>query len=231
MSGPGAGLDVAVPGGRCQPCSCRVSQERRSAPGCAEPKCLRSCSASRRPPAWPRSLSQPRWGTSVPAAVTLGGIRSPLHPSPGAGLMLLLDSWTLARLGCPRRLGLAGDGAEALARTKAQTSGASLPAWAPQPCSAWGSAPPTITLSLALLALRGMGTHQNPLPASGPLLPLGMSPSPVRPWVGQTLCGDRPHCCSGGPLWRPCPILSLQGPAQLCGHCPRYPGTHGGNFS
>lgn len=56
------------------------------------------------------SLCQPRRGTSVPATVTLGGKRSPPHSSLGAGQMLLLESWTLARMGCPRRLGLAGDG-------------------------------------------------------------------------------------------------------------------------
>lgn len=94
-------------------------------------------------------------------------------------------------------------------------------------CPSW----PSLTHSLALLALHGMGTHQDPLPASGPLLPLGMSPSPVRPWVGQTLCGHRPHCCSGGHCGTPAPSFHCKGLPQLCGHCPPYPRTHGGNFS
>lgn len=148
------------------------------------------------------SLSQPLRGTSVPATVTLGGKRSPPHSSLGAGQMLLLQSWTLARMGCPRRLGLAGDGAGALARTKPQSLGASLPARTPQPCSAWGSAPPahhSHTASPRWLCMAwGHGRTLS--------LPLDLS--------SHSRC---PHPLSHLGLDRPCVGTDLT--AALGGHC------------
>lgn len=146
MSGPGAGLDVAVPGGRCQPCSIQVFREQDPHSAVQSP----SAFVPALPPAaraWSQGQPSPTphpatLGDICACCCDTGGIWSPPHSSLGAGQMLLLDSWTLARMGCPRRPGLAGDGAGTLVRTKPQISGASLPAQAPQPFSAWGSAPP-----------------------------------------------------------------------------------------
>lgn len=179
---------------------------------------------------------------SLPSPATLGDIcacccdtggnMDPPHSSLGAGQMLLLDSWTLWQGWSPRRLGLAGDGAGALARTKAQASGASVPAWAPQPCSAWGSAPPdhhSLTASPCWLCMAWGHVRTLSLPPDlsshlGRPRPLS-DPGLDRPCVGTDLTA-----ALGGPCGTPAPSFHCKGLPQLCGHCPPYPGTHGGNI-
>lgn len=164
----------------------------------------------------------------MPAAVTLRGAGrgSPPHSSLEAGQMLLLDSRMLWQDG-----GALGDSARqemgAGARSRTKSSGASLCAClGPPALLQLGVCPflPSVTHSLPLPALRGTGTRQDPLPASGPL-PLRVSLSPGRPWA-WTLCEDRPCCCSGGAgrhsgyqTSAPASSLHPEDLPQHCTHC------------
>lgn len=128
---------------------------------------------------------------------------------------------------------LAGDGAGALVRTKPQISGASLPAWAPQPFSAWGSAPPdhhsrTAWPCWLCMAWGHVRTLSLPLDLSfhsGCPHPLS-DPGLDRPCVVTDLTA-----APGGHCGTPAPSFHCKGLPQLCGHCPPYPRTRGGNFS
>lgn len=232
MSRPGAGLDVAVPRGQCQPRSSQVSQEQRSALGRAEPKCLRSCSASRCPhtepgPACPTPCPSHSGGDICACCCDTGGIWSPPHPSLGAGQMLLLDSWTLLQgWGVPRDL-----------------------AWQEMELGLWqgpnprprglfclpGSPSPALPGDLPLLTI----THTQPRLAGSAWHGDTSGPSPCL-WTSHSGC---PHSLSdpvwgqtslllwGGHCGPPAPSFHCKGLPQLCGHCPHYPGTHGGNFS
>lgn len=175
----------------------------------------------------PHSLSQPLWGTSVPAAVTLGGIWSPPHSSLGAGQMLLLDSWTLLQgWGVPRDL-----------------------AWQEMELGLWqgpnprprglfclhGSPSPALPGDLPLLTI----THTQPRLAGSAWHGDTSGPSPCL-WTSHLGCphplsdpvwGQTSLLLRGGHCGPPVPSFHCKGLPQLCGHCPHYAGTHGGNFS
>lgn len=108
---------------------------------CALPPC---CLRTEAGPARPRSPSPPALGgICASAAVTLGRMWSPPHSSLEAGQMLLLDLRTLWQgQGAPGDSAGQEMGAGALSRTKPSGGLLCMSAWAPQPCSSWGSAPP-----------------------------------------------------------------------------------------
>lgn len=223
MSGPGAGLDVAVPRGHS-------AVQGPSAFVPALP-----------PAAHTQSQGQPGL---TPHPSTLGDSCACCWDTVEDTEPLTLIPWgwtdaaagfmdTLARMGCPRRLGLAGNGAGALVRTKPQTSGASPPARAPQPCSAWGCAPPDRHLRTAWPCWLCMAWgHVRTLS-----LPLDLSshsgcPHPLSdPGSDRSCVGTDLAAALGGQCGTPAPSFHCKGLPQLCGHCPCYPGTHGGNFS
>lgn len=201
-----------MPRGQCQLCSGRVSQELCRAQVPSFLLCL------------PLPAHGARASLATPSPATPGDIcacccdtggetEPPAHPL----------GWTDAAAAgitdtgkdeCPRRPGLAGGGAGALARTKPQALGASLPARTPQPCSAWGSAPPdhhSHTASPRWLCM-AWGRCQDPLPASGPLLALGPSLFTVRPCVGTDTAAP------GGPCGTPAPSFTARA-------CPSSAGT------
>lgn len=224
-----------MPRGQCQPCSSQLSQEWRSTPSCAEPKCLHSCSASRclhtEPgPAWPHSLAQPLWGTSVPAAVTLGAMWSPPRPSLGAGQMLLLDSWTLWQgWGVPQDLAWQEMELGLWQGPNPRPWGLLCLPRPPSPALPGDLPLLTITHTQPHLAWHGDTSGPSPcLWTSPPIWDVSIPSDPVldRPCVGTDLTA-----ALGGHCGTPAPSGHCKGLPQLCGHCPPLPGTHGGNSS
>lgn len=213
-----------MPRGQCQLCSGRVSQELCRAQVPSFLLCL------------PLPAHGARASLATPSPATPGDIcacccdtggetEPPAHPL----------GWTDAAAAgitdtgkdeCPRRPGLAGGGAGALARTKPQALGASLPARTPQPCSAWGSAPPdhhshTASPRWLCMAWGRVRTLSLPLDLSSHS---GRPCSLSDPVWGQTLL-------LRGALVAPLPHPSLHGLAPALRALPPLPGTHGGNFS
>lgn len=126
---------------------------------------------------------------------------------------------------CPRRPGLAGDGAGARARTKPQALGASLPAWTPQPCSAWGSAPPdhhshTASPRWLCMAWGRARTLSLPLDLSSHSgCPRSLSdPGWDRPCVGTDTAAP------GGRCGTPAPSLTARACPSSAGTAPLTPG-------
>lgn len=156
----------------------------------------------------------------MPAAVTLGAMWSPPHPSLGAGQMLLLDSWTLWQgWGVPQdlvwqemELGL-WQGPNPRPRGLLCLPSPALPGDLPLL---------TITHTQPHLAWHGDTSGPSPCLRTSP--PIWDVPIPSDPVLDRPCVGSDLTAALGGPLWHPCPICSLQGPAPALWALPPYPG-------
>lgn len=227
---------------------CPRSSKRHSAvqsPSAFVLRCASLLPAHRAGPAWPCSPSPAALGDICACCCDSGGDAE----SPA----LIPGGWTdaaagftdpLARMGCPRRLCRAGDGS--WGSGKDQTLGGLLPvpAWAPQPCSSWESAPPchqsrTASPCQLCVAWGHVGTCSLPLDLSSHSgCPCPLADSGLGPCVGTDLAAPRRGGWAGRhsgskPLLVPCPLTVRACPSTVpgAGAAPACPRTQGGNSS